>query len=316
MYFPVRLRPVPAAGDYRCYLRRVAFGGFTVDQVQGGPTRVVRDSRLASAYPGEHVFLSVLRRGRCAVSQDGRTALLSSPGDFCFVDTARPFTEEFSTETEKVILHVPRGPLAARAPDMTHAMALTATGADGLGAAAAALVLALPAQRDDRPGDSLADAAGNIAVDLALGAVLEQAGVSEARPSRKAELLALAQRFMLDNQHVSGLSPADVARAISVSERHLFELFRETGCSPTAWLWAARLERAQRMLADPRYRHQTIGAIASLTGFASSSHFSRTFRERFSLSPREWRNTLGKGDGLPGSSLRRRQSQRARPPRI
>ena len=117
-------------------------------------------------------------------------------------------------------------------------------------------------------------------MDLAFGAVLERSGATAARPSRKAELLAMAQRFMLDeNQHVGrGLSPTDVARAIAVSERYLFDLFRETGCSPTAWLWEARLERAHRMLGDPRHRHRTIGEIASLTGFASGAHFSRAFR--------------------------------------
>jgi transcriptional regulator GlxA family with amidase domain len=47
------------------------------------------------------------------------------------------------------------------------------------------------------------------------------------------------------------------------------------------------------LLADPRHRHRTIGEIASLTGFVSGAHFSRAFRERFSISPREWRNTAG-----------------------
>jgi hypothetical protein len=243
-YLPVGVTPAPRLS--RGYLKRLAFGGFVVDEVRGGPGGVYRDARLARDRPGEHVFLTVLRRGRCVIAQDQRTAVLSAPGDFCLSDTALPYAEDLATYTEKVILQVPRAALVARVPELSGMTAVRCRGDRGLGAAAASLVLALPSQDEDRPADPLADAAGTTAADLAVGALREQLGTAPAT-SPKAELLARAQRFMLDNQHVGSLSPADVARAVSVSERYLFVLFREAGCSPAAWLHDTRMDQARRL---------------------------------------------------------------------
>src|SRR6185437_5754047 len=263
-YLPVGVAAAPRLS--RGYLKRLAFGGFTVDEVRGGPGGVYRDARLARDRPGEHVFLTVLRRGRCVIAQDQRTAVLSAPGDFCLSDTALPYAEDLATYTEKVILHVPRVALLARVPELSGMTAVRCRGDRGLAAAAASLVLALPSQDEDRPADPLADAAGTTAADLAVGDLREQLGTAPVK-SPKAELLARAQRFMLDNQHIGSLSPADVARAVAVSERYLFVLFREAGCSPAAWLHDTRMDQARRLLVDPRRRHQTIEAIAALVGF-------------------------------------------------
>jgi AraC-like DNA-binding protein len=295
LYFPVDMPPGRQPGgrrEHHAYLRRVAFGSFTVDQVRGGPGRLVRSSRLTRDHPGEHVFLSVLCRGRCTVAQAGRTAVLSAPGDFYFFDTAYPYAEEFAPQTEKVILQVPRELLLARAPDLLRMVAVTVSAGQGLAAAAAALVLALPLQEQDRPCDPLADSAGTTAVDLAVGALHEQAGRPRAdEDSPQAALLARAQRYMLDYQHAGALSAASVAQAVSVSERYLYILFEQAGSSPAAWLRTARLERARRMLADPRHSHQAIGEIAALAGFANSAHFSRAFRRQYDMTPRAWRST-------------------------
>jgi AraC-like DNA-binding protein len=54
-------------------------------------------------------------------------------------------------------------------------------------------------------------------------------------------------------------------------------------------IWAQRLEACRRELGDPQQGHRSISDIAFGWGFNDAAHFSRAFRERFGLSPREWR---------------------------
>ena len=60
-----------------------------------------------------------------------------------------------------------------------------------------------------------------------------------------------------------------------------------TGLSPARWLMARRLAEAQRLLTTTRMPVATIG---ERVGFADPFHFSRCFRQRYGVSPREMRH--------------------------
>jgi AraC-like DNA-binding protein len=64
----------------------------------------------------------------------------------------------------------------------------------------------------------------------------------------------------------------------------------ETGPeSFSEFVLARRLVRAQRALADPRFVGRPISAVAFDAGFGDLSHFNRTFRRRFGMTPSEVR---------------------------
>ena len=85
------------------------------------------------------------------------------------------------------------------------------------------------------------------------------------------------------------LSPAKVALAEGISERYLQKLFEGTGSSFTHYLRERRLQRTWADLSNPVEVHHSISEIAFRSGFNDSAHFSRSFRHRFGLSPREFR---------------------------
>jgi acetamidase/formamidase/AraC-like DNA-binding protein len=86
------------------------------------------------------------------------------------------------------------------------------------------------------------------------------------------------------------LALAKVAQAEGISERYLQKLFEGTGSSFTHYLRERRLQRTWADLSNPAEAHQSISEIAFRSGFNDSAHFSRTFRHRFGLSPREFRH--------------------------
>jgi acetamidase/formamidase/AraC-like DNA-binding protein len=85
------------------------------------------------------------------------------------------------------------------------------------------------------------------------------------------------------------LTPAKIAGAEGISERYLQKLFEGAGTSFTHYLRERRLQRTWADLSNPAEAHHSISEIAFRVGFNDSAHFSRTFRQRFGLSPREFR---------------------------
>jgi acetamidase/formamidase/AraC-like DNA-binding protein len=117
------------------------------------------------------------------------------------------------------------------------------------------------------------------------------------------------------------LTPARVAQSEGISERYLQKLFEGAGDNFTHYVRERRLQRAWSDLANPAEAHRTISEIAYRYGFGDSAHFSRTFRARFGLSPREFRQqeaeriaasiTIAGHRGWPQDALAQPRHQRA-----
>ncbi len=79
------------------------------------------------------------------------------------------------------------------------------------------------------------------------------------------------------------ISQSELAAYVGLSRRQLQRLFqRYLGCTPSRQYLQIRLQRARELL------HQTnmsLVEIASLTGFVSSSHFSKSYKEFYGYSP-------------------------------
>ncbi|WP_112996847.1 GlxA family transcriptional regulator [Hyphomicrobiales bacterium] len=86
------------------------------------------------------------------------------------------------------------------------------------------------------------------------------------------------------------LTLARLARRIGVSTRHLQDLFRDTmGVAPHEHYLALRLNAARRKVIETRLEFADIAAIS---GFNSSSSFSRSYRAHYRESPSETRRRL------------------------
>lgn len=109
------------------------------------------------------------------------------------------------------------------------------------------------------------------------------------RSEHQAGLLALIRNHIEIHCANPELGPANVAAAFNISVRYLYLLFSASDASFTEYLTEQRLSHAQRMLANPRYRRQTILSIAFDSGFRDINHFGRRFRARYGVTPGESR---------------------------
>lgn len=121
-------------------------------------------------------------------------------------------------------------------------------------------------------------------------------------PSVAAEALHEAlplriERYILQHIGDPALSARQIAAEHYISVRQLYYLWSRRDRSLGEWIIAERLAGASRELAAPRSA-RTIASVASRWGFADPTHFARRFRERYGMSPREYREFHRAGKGL------------------
>lgn len=85
------------------------------------------------------------------------------------------------------------------------------------------------------------------------------------------------------------MTVGSIAKALSISPAHLYRLFQNEPQSLGKLMWQWRLEGCQHDLVDPRQAERSVSDIAYSWGFSDVAHFSRVFRERSGMSPRDWR---------------------------
>lgn len=92
---------------------------------------------------------------------------------------------------------------------------------------------------------------------------------------------------MIQNRYMEKLTLEDIASSISVSKNTCLNLFRTyLNDTPGNYVIAYRVKMAAELLLNT---NRTIADIALSVGFASSSHFSDTFKSIYGCTPREYR---------------------------
>lgn len=251
--------------------------------------RVERRSRHTAAADGAAIKMLWLMQGSGRFTQGKGDHSLQADG-WMFYDANRPYSLQLSEDSRFFSLLY----TGSRAEDWARlANTLGGNARPTAGPVKIALLALRSAAREQHMLDPLAQ-------DALLGAVLsltESALRSEIRPradqaGRDALRLAEARRFVL--QHLdTPLGPDDIARALHVSRRSLYNLFAEAGLRPRAFIQNIRLERACEALHRMGEEGDSITGIALDHGFTDAAHFSRSFRERFGVSPSCYRASRG-----------------------
>jgi AraC-like DNA-binding protein len=111
----------------------------------------------------------------------------------------------------------------------------------------------------------------------------DTAGVDTA-PARRLQVRRYIRAHLADPR----LSPTTIADALHISRSTLYAALPADSGGVAAEVRRQRLERAHTLLRDPA-NTQPIAEIAASVGIPSAAQFSRAFRERYALSPRQLR---------------------------
>lgn len=137
-------------------------------------------------------------------------------------------------------------------------------------------------QPANAPSDSADEAAGRGRE------LLRSAGLPATAATRDARLLRVLERILM-RICSPGLNGDRLAADVGMSRRALFYLFDAHGLTPATAIRNMRLDHCRRLLEDSRHRREKITTIALDHGFGNVSTFSRSFKQRYGVGPRQCR---------------------------
>jgi AraC-like DNA-binding protein len=110
-----------------------------------------------------------------------------------------------------------------------------------------------------------------------------------ARRERKDDLVARAERWILENLHTGDVGVARLARGLGMSDRTLGRRLSEDGLTPARLVEELRQQLAHKYLAERAF---SLGRITYLLGYSDLSAFTRAFRRWTGRTPSNWRAEL------------------------
>jgi AraC-like DNA-binding protein len=120
-------------------------------------------------------------------------------------------------------------------------------------------------------------------------------------PDQDGETLALLQRALIyiSENFTNELPLGEVADFMDMTESGFSRFFKKnTGNTFTDYLTAMRLHKACSLLAEDQH---SITDICFLAGYTNISNFNRRFRERYGMTPRDYRNRSEERRRLEGA---------------
>lgn len=236
------------------------------------------------------IQLVYARAGVLATTMGGRSFDVE-PGQFVLLDNTRFYQMEMATEHEAVDLMMPQGWLERYLPDPAALLGRPIAANSGWGAPLGALLETILDGGLDRaplPRPLIAEQFGSLLALATGNGEPEDTGPRSGR--HRGQLASRVLRRIESDYADPDLSPEMVAGQIGISKRYLQTLLAASGTSFVAELNATRLDRASELLSDPRTHGLPVADVAFRTGFLDPGYFTRLFRKRFGITPREWRS--------------------------
>ena len=249
--------------------------------------------------PARYAFL-LQARGTGQLAHYGHQELLRE-GDLLLCDLAAPRSYHARERAQLVILHVPADILEEHLPSPEPYCGLRLGTAQGLTHPVTSLVLSLCTRLDEGLAVDFQDRVARHLLDMiatcyAIAFDSLTIASSSILNGRHARIKLLIEQNLRDPD----LSPSSIAEQVNVSSRYLRMIFATGSETASAYILRRRLEECARQLSDPRWRGHSTTKIAFAWGFNSAPHFTRSFRGRFGVSPRHYRQ-LHQEPGYTGS---------------
>lgn len=275
-------------GGFVGEIRKNTLSTLELSVVNASPQLVRRTPRQIGRSNEDYFLVNIQVGGRCVVSQDGRSAELKA-GDFALYDSTRPYDLWYPETFEQVVLMLPRDLLQSQVRTTDRLTATRVSGLKGAGHLMINMIGTLVRDVDELDPTSF-DAVSNAVLEILIAGLRTLPAARQKTPSRLAAYhLERIKTYAAQQLANPRLSVESLSDALQLSQTTLYRIFDEQPCSLMQWVWAQRLDRAKRDLADPALRASSITEIALAWGFGGSAHFCRAFKRRYGVGPRDFR---------------------------
>lgn len=254
-----------------------------------GTTFIMTRGPALVARSPDQLLICLQLEGSCDNDWAGRRGRVQ-PGDVQIVDYARPF-HSVTTDYANLILILARDsvPAALMALEPHGLVFPRASGAARLIGSA---IQELYAQAGDLTvSEAEAAIEGIVALTTAFARARRAADEADHVKSRRKAVMDYIDAHLGDAE----LGPDEIADGTHMSRASLYRLLAAEG-GIRAVLSQRRLDQALRLLLADHKDERSLTDIARCCGFGGTSQFSRSFRARFGLPPRQYRALVREQD--------------------
>lgn len=282
--------PTPA---FRGALQATDLGAAQVVTTTYSTLRCERTAAMIRRSDPELYMIGLPLRGRQGMAHARRQATIHV-GDMVLYSSSRPhevWTRAALGTAASVVAQIPRAMLPLPSTRVDSLLGTPISGREGMGALLTHLLghLVSDTAGTYRPDD--APRLGTVLLDLVTTLLAHHLDDPAAAPPEARDHTDFLRIKAFIHQHLADpdLTAETIAAAHHVSRRHLQRLFQRHGHSVAAYVRHQRLALARRLLAEPALADEPIRAIAARCGFSHPEVFTRAFRARYGMTPRDYR---------------------------
>jgi len=275
--------------DFFGELRARSVGSLGISAITTDAYDVFRTKESISKATTDDFLVSVQTKGSSVIRQLGREAVLN-PGDFTIYDSTVPYHLHFANRLSQIVVQVPRELLKEHLGVPEALTALPVKGSSGIAQITTKFASTAFQQSLDL-NDANQEQIARTFLELLSTSLRENQNAPVRQRSNRATQLIRIKRFIDERLKDPSLTPQIVAAAHSITVRYLQILFENEGISPSRYIWDQRLNKAKLDLANPALSHKSISEVCFTWAFSDTAHFSRAFKTKFGMSPRNYRNS-------------------------
>ncbi|MER9180412.1 AraC family transcriptional regulator [Mesorhizobium sp. M0767] len=254
----------------------------------GTAHRTSRPQRKLREVENDFVLLIYLKTGKATVShrrQDGSVP----EGSFIAFDSSKPHELAMNEPFDHLVLRMPRARFISLHPAVSSMLDRPVEGRATEIQAAAGILDMIVSLGGAMP--RTVSVMAETVVKLLGDCVVKEGEGDVGRAVRHDLLAGRIVKSLEDNFTDPDYSSTDLAEAMGISRRYVDSIFAGMNSTFGKTLLEKRLERCDLLLRDPQFRSRSVTDIAFESGFNDLSHFSKRFRERFGVAPRQARKS-------------------------
>jgi AraC-like DNA-binding protein len=285
-FFPVQTIPL-LTPPFSATLKSWQLGDLSLTLHDCDPVCYRRDGSHIRRDRGDRILVTFPIDTTLHFMQD-QTDLFCRPGEFFMEFGFKPYEFVQQTRGQMWSIMLPADGLRNRLRNVDSYAPYTFDARHGAGSLLFDIVRTAPLRLSEAD-DGAARGVSRVILDLLHLALEANPNVLGSRlGSVQKGHVARIETYIRHNLSDPTLTPESVAAACGISVRYLHGLFRATGNSISRWILEQRLNACHEDLGSGNTRGG-IAEVAFRWGFSDHSHFSRHYRRRFGLTPRERR---------------------------
>lgn len=240
----------------------------------------------------ENILVSFSSHSDVCFEQDG--IQLRCPKNQFFIERGREPSDFLQTDSNEIwVLKIPLAAARRHIRSLDPFYGKLFDGDSGVGGLLFDMVRQVP-HRFGSVGGAQTEGVGNTFIELlALAVQADNRALKSSQTTVQRAHLGRVERFVKQNIGNPNLSLEMIASACNISVRYLHTLFHGSGTSIAQWIRDMRLESCRAQLSEPG-RRESISEIAYRWGFNDQAQFSRHFKSRYGITPREMRTVAAR----------------------